>query len=87
MGNAVIPDDLLAAIPGEILHLWWLIAQHAEALDGGISRPGAFAADGVPHCWACGSAAFQDLTPPGAAVVHLLKCLRCGRRWLLGGEP
>jgi hypothetical protein len=39
----------------------------------------------VPHCQACGSAAFQDLTPPGACIL-LLECLRCGQRWLLAGD-
>jgi hypothetical protein len=48
----------------------------------------AAAADpGVPRCQACGSAAFQDLTPPGACgVLRLLKCLRCGRQWLVAGD-
>jgi hypothetical protein len=40
----------------------------------------------VPRCLDCGSAAFQDLTPPGTlGLLHLLKCLRCGRRWLAAG--
>jgi hypothetical protein len=41
----------------------------------------------VPHCLDCGSAAFQDLTPPGTfGLLHLLKCLRCGRRLLAAGK-
>jgi hypothetical protein len=41
---------------------------------------------GIPRCGACGSRAFQDLTPPAAIAGVLLKCLRCKCLLILAGR-
>jgi hypothetical protein len=65
-----------AGVPAEVLHLWGLLLGAAA---GDSLEPG------VPLCGACASQAFEDLAPPEVSV-RLLKCLRCGKRWLLAGD-
>jgi hypothetical protein len=65
-----------AHLPDEVLALWGLL------LTARVSPP---ADPAVPVCGACGSQAFEDITPAGAAGL-LLKCLRCGRQWILAGN-
>jgi hypothetical protein len=73
-----MPGGALQAVSPEILSLW------GRLLEGAADTP---ADPGVPMCGACGSQAFQDLTPPGACgLLRLLKCLRCSRRWLVAGD-
>ena len=51
---------------------------------GNVGRARHHAGMNEMHCGACGSQAFQDLTPPGACgPLRLLRCLRCGRRWIV----
>jgi hypothetical protein len=63
-------------LPGEILALYRALL---EAVADTPAEPG------VPLCGACGSTAFEDITPAGAAGL-LLKCLRCGKQWILAGR-
>ena len=76
MSDMAMPGDTLQAVPAEVLHLWGLLP--GAAADGPLEP-------GVPLCGACGSQAFEDLAPPEVSV-RLLKCVRCGKRWLLADD-